>query len=220
MAGRPTARCAATLLAAPVLLFAAYLFAGLIGGALPRNAGWRPPQSGVTIWVESNGVHTGLVLPKVAAGVDWRGLFPPQHLADLRYGRWDHLSVGWGERTFYLETPTWWDVKSRTVLAAAVGSGDTLLHVDHVPTPATEPYVRPIVLRPAEYRRLAAYIRATLAQRPAHQRGYYGYDAFYTARGRYSWRRTCNAWTGDALAYAGVKVGRWTPLPNTVLWWF
>jgi hypothetical protein len=53
-------------LVAPLLL---YIAAGLIGGAVPVNAGWRPPAQGVRIFVESNGVHTGIVVPKVAAGI-------------------------------------------------------------------------------------------------------------------------------------------------------
>lgn len=207
------------VLAAAVLLLL-YLAAGLIGGAMPVNRGWRPPTQGVRVFVESNGVHTGIVVPKVAAGVDWRDLARPEHLADPRYARHPYLSFGWGERAFYLETATWADVKLATVLTAATGSGDTLVHLDHLPRPRVGPDVRSMVLRPDEYRRLAAFIRATFADDPRVHRGYGSFDAFYAARGRYSAGRTCNAWTGEALAAAGVRVGRWTPFPETVLWWF
>ena len=203
------------------LLLGCYALAGLVGGALPTNARWRPPAEGVTIFVESNGVHTGIVVPKVAAGVDWREVFPAADLADPRYGAWDHLAIGWGEKAFYLGTPAWSDVKPATVLAAAFGSDETLVHVDHVPAP-TGPSgdERRVVLRPEEYRRLAAYIRATLVPGGHRYRGYDAYDAFYEARGRYSALHTCNAWTGDALRQAGVRVGAWTPFPITVLGWF
>lgn len=197
-----------------------YVLAGLIGGAVPANGDWRPPAQGVTIFVESNGVHTGLVVPKVAAGIDWRRLARPEHLADPRYAGWDHLSFGWGERTFYLETPTWSQVKLRTILGAAIGSERTLVHVDHVPRPGSDPDVRRIVLRPEEYRRLARFIADSVAPGAAHLRGYGAYDAFYESNGRYSALRTCNAWTGAALAQAGVRVGAWTPFPLTVMWWF
>ena len=201
---------------ATLLLYAA---AGLIGGALPVNTDRRPPERGVLVFVESNGVHTGIIVPKVAAGVDWRDLARPEHLADPRYGAHSHLSVGWGDRAFYLETPRWSDVRARTVIAAALGSGDTLIHVDHLPRPILGPDVRAILLSADEYRRLAAFMRATLAHDPRRHRGYGPYDAFYEARGRYSARRTCNAWTGEALAHAGVRMGRWTPFPATVMWW-
>ncbi len=180
----------------------------------------KPPAEGVRIYVESNGVHVGLVVPKVAAGVDWRGVAPGADLADPRYAGYDHLAIGWGERAFYLETATWADVKLRTILAAARGSDATLMHVEHVPAPMPSRHVRSVLLRPAEYRRLAAYIRASFAARREPIRGYGRNDVFYAARGHYSAARTCNAWAGDALRFAGVRIGRWTPFPATVLGWF
>ena len=194
-----------------------YVFAGLVGGAIPANAAWRPPERGVEIWVESNGVHTGIVMPKVAAGVDWRRLARPEHLADPRYAAHDHVSMGWGERAFYLETPTWWDLRPRTVIAAAVGSDRTLVHVDHVPRPRDTAAVRRLVLRPEEYRRLADRIAGFFTAGGERLPGYARYDAFYQSTGRYDALRTCNAWTGDMLRHAGVRVGRWTPFPHKVL---
>ena len=206
--------------AALVLLVLGYAAAGLAGGALPANAGWRAPSKGVTIWVESNGIHTGIVVPKVAAGVDWRGWAPARDLADPRYGGYPYLTIGWGEHDFYLGTPTWADVRPATVLAAAIGSERTLLHVEHRPRPAGGGDERAVVLRPEEYRQLAAFIVATRPPRPRRWRGYDRNDVFYKARGRYNAVRTCNAWTGEALRAAGVRVGRWTPFPVTVLGWF
>src|SRR3546814_8906541 len=49
------------------LLITGYWAAGLIGGAIPAHAGWRPPAQGITIYVETNGVHTDLVLPRPPA---------------------------------------------------------------------------------------------------------------------------------------------------------
>lgn len=202
----------------------AYAAAGLIGGAIPTNSDWREPdqgaEQGVRIYVESNGIHTGIVVPKLAAGVDWRPLLAAKHLRDPRYAGFDHASFGWGEAKFYLETPTWWDVRPATVAAASIGSTHTLVHVDHVPAPRVGGDVRTLVLTPDQYRRLARYLRASMAERPSVHRGYWRNDAFYTGTGRYSAIRTCNAWTGDALRYAGVRVGAWTPFPATVLWWF
>lgn len=213
-------RWLARIAGALVLVVAVYVAAGFIGGAVAVNRDWTAPADGIVVFVESNGVHTGIVMPKVAAGVDWRGLARSEDLRDPRYAGYDHVSIGWGEKRFYLETPTWAEVKPATVLAAAFGSTATLVHVDHVPLPAASADIRRIVLRPAEYRRLAAYIRASVADGGAHYPGYGGYDAFYDGRGRYSAVTTCNSWTGAALRFAGVRVGAWTPFPATVLWWF
>ncbi|HEU4961615.1 MAG TPA: TIGR02117 family protein [Sphingomonas sp.] len=222
---RKTGRIASDALLMLALLVVGYGAAGLAGGSIPVNAGWRPPAEGVTIIVETNGVHTDLVVPVAAAGVDWRDLVRPEDIADPRYAAYDHLAFGWGEARFYRETPTWADVRPTTVLRAALGSDDTLVHVEHLPAPVPGPDARPIVLREDEYRRLAAFIRASFARvppgsRPKHFRGYGDYDAFYSGSGRYDALTTCNAWTGAALRAAGVRVGAWTPFAVTVMGWF
>ena len=214
------ARGARRLAAALALLVCGYGAAGMIGGALPSNAGWRSPAQGVTIFVESNGIHTGFIVPKLAAGVDWRDLARAGDLGDPRYAGYDHLAIGWGEKAFYLETPTWTDVRLKTILGAAIGSDDTLVHVEHLPEPHAADDVRVLVLRPDEYRRLAAFIRASVAPGGRRYQGYGAYDSFYQGRGHYSAMATCNAWTGDALRHAGVRVGAWTPFPVTVMGWF
>lgn len=208
------------LVSALFLIVAGYAGLGLAGGAIPTNAGWTPPVDGIVVYIESNGIHTGFVLPKRAAGVDWRPLAPARDLRDPRYAAYGHLAIGWGERAFYLGTPTWADVRPATILAAAVGSDHVLVHLEHVPLPRPGPDVRRIVLRPAEYRRLSAYIQASIATGGRRYTGYGGYDVFVDARGHYDAAHTCNAWTGDALRYAGVRVGAWTPFPATVMWWF
>lgn len=199
-----------------------YLLAGQIGGAIPANRAWREVEAGVTIYVETNGIHTGVTVPAVAAGIDWRALVPASDLTDPRHARpW--LAFGWGERAFYLETPTWADVKLGTVARSAFGSDATLMHVDHVARMRPGADARPVTLTAQEYRRLAAFIRQSFKLRDgrAIRVGSYGpADVFYEATGHYNALRTCNSWTGEALRHAGVRTGAWTPFPWTVMWWF
>ncbi|WP_241491946.1 TIGR02117 family protein [Sphingomonas endophytica] len=197
----------------------AYVVAGWSLALIPRNAGWRPAGQGVTIWVEDNGVHTSLVLPKQAAGIDWRADFPARDLRDPRYGDHAYVAVGWGERHFYLGTPTWSDVRASTVLRAALGSDDTLLHVEHVARPTTGDDAREVTLSVTAYRRLAAAIRASRGTGGVIA-GYDRYDVFYPAIGRYDALHTCNDWTSDTLARVGVRVGWWTPFAGGVMRWF
>ena len=200
------------ILLAPLL----YLAAGAIGGAVPANPGWREAGKGVTIWVASNGWHSGLVLPARTREADWTGLVRARHLSDpARAGR--YLWFGWGERDFYLNTPSWAELSPRTLIRAALGSPDTLVHVDHLDWPPET--ARPVRLSPREYRRLVHAIRASFAPGPPIA-GYGPADIFYPAHGRYDLIRTCNWWTGRMLAEAGVRVGRWTPFSATVMQWF
>ena len=92
-----------------------------LGSSIPRNSDWQEPEDGIEILLESNGVHTALVLPLVTPEKDWRQTFPVRHVLD-QHRPYTHLSVSWGEKTVFLETETWGDLKFSTVLRI-VGPG-------------------------------------------------------------------------------------------------
>lgn len=207
-------RLALTLIA----LVAGYALAAVIGGAIPVNGGWQQAQSGVRIYVIDNGIHTDLVLPVAAEGVDWRDLVKPGDIANPDQARHSHIAIGWGDRDFYLNTPSWSKVSPVRVAKALAGMGRTVLHVAHIPPPGVGEHMRTIILSPDEYHRLAAFVRGTFAQGPSVH-GYGANDAFYEAKGGYSAARTCNQWTGSALRVAGVKMGWWTPFTFSVMRW-
>lgn len=205
------------------LLSLGYFLAGIGGSLIPSNTGWEQPESGITIYVHDNGIHTGLVLPRRNAIADWGDLVRPDHLLDARYAS-DHLLFGWGDRAFYLETPTWSDLRFSTAVTAVIGSEASLVHVDHIAAPEPAEDMRPIIVTPAQYRRIANAIRDQFALdetgRSQPITGYGRADIFYEAYGRYSALRTCNEWTGSILRDAGVRVGAWTPFNFGVMRWF
>jgi uncharacterized protein (TIGR02117 family) len=203
-----------------VLLFA---LAGWIGSSLPRNGDWRQPAASiphtVEIMVETNGVHTALVLPLVTPEKDWRADFPAADLA-LPDRPYTHVSVSWGEREVFLNTPTWLDLSPLTVLRVIGIGGDGLLHAAHYVRPAPSADARPVRLTREQYRRLVAAIERSLPQGSrVRYPGYGPQDVFYDAPGRYTASNTCNQWTGDMLASAGVRIGRWTPFAGGVMKW-
>ncbi|WP_336963493.1 TIGR02117 family protein [Sphingobium aquiterrae] len=207
---------------AGVLLFALSLWTvAVIEGSLTpanRDRALLDGGGGITIHVYSNGVHTGLVLP-IADGLhDWHRRFPARDLRDPTHaGQW--VIVGWGQRDFYLNTPTWADVNMATVARAAIGSDRTLIHVDHLRRLWRGPDLRPVTLSRAQYRLLLTAIEADLVPGPAIP-GYGADDAFYPSHGRYSAVRTCNEWTGARLRAIGVRIGIWTPAAWSVMRWF
>ena len=208
-------------------VWVAYMIAGLVGGAIPANRDWVEPEQGIAVWVEDNGIHTGIVLPLVGpadvAGADWRDLISPYDARDPAYGRHSHVAFGWGDRDFYVNTPRWRGLRPMTVVNAAIGSEDTVMYVERIAEPRPASHVRRVVLRPAEYARLVAFIRDSFevgsSGIAAAQPGYANHDSFYTARGRYTAFNTCNSWTGRALRTAGVRLGLWTPFSVTVMTW-
>jgi len=204
-------------------LFPAYALAALIGGLIPTNSGWREAEPGIPIFVRSNGVHTWVMVPTVAEGVDWRSIAPSEHIPDPRYAG-DYIAFGFGNREFYLNTPTWGDLSLRTAIAAAIGGGPSLMHVDHGRRPRSDRDHRAIFLTPDEYRGLSTYIRESFEldadgrSRPLIGQGYGPSDVFYESRRPYHFIRTCNQWTGEALRAAGVRTGVWTPLEQSIMW--
>ncbi len=202
------------------LLALVYVIIGLGGGAIAVNRDWRAPDTGVEIFVETNGVHTGIVMPVRAVGVDWSLVARPENLRDPRAAGRSHIAIGWGQRDFYLGTPRWQDVDPRIVLAAAIGSDRTVMHVEHVDRPTANADRRRVLLRPDEYRRLATFVRSGFGAGMPVAPGYGRADAFYPGRGTYSAINTCNAWTGAALRQAGVRMGVWTPFASSVIGWF
>ena len=209
-------RAISTMLALPAL----YLAAALFGSLLPVNGGWQEPAQGTTIYIADNGIHADIVMPVSAQGLDWAPLVPRSDFAAADpNARW--IAFGSGEERVYLNTPTWWDITPRTVWSALTG-GRRVMHVEYVPSPAYA--VRQIRLRPEEYRRLWAAIRADFALdargRPQHIQhpGYGCCDTFYQATGKASAIRTCNSWVADRLRLAGVRTSVWPPFVQGLVW--
>ena len=212
-------RIAGAILAAILAALALFALAGWIGSGIARNPDWREPVSGVEIMVETNGVHTAIVMPLVTPQKDWRGDFPAGDLA-LPDRPYTHVSVSWGEREVFLNTPTWWDLSPITVARVVGIGGEGLLHVAHYVRPVPSPDHRPITITPRQYARLVAAIERSLPKgRRVWYDGYGQQDVFYDAPGHYTASNTCNQWTSDMLAQAGVRTGRWTPFAGGVMKW-
>lgn len=200
---------------------AAYLLAALIGSLVPLNRDWAEPEEGVTIYLASNGIHSDIVMPAKAAGLDWAPFVPKGDFADPEPDA-DWVAFGSGEERVYLETPTWWDITPRTIWSALTG-GKRVMHVEWVSSPKR--YAdRAVRLRPQEYRRLWAAIRADFQlgeygkpKRVDHP-GYGRSDAFYWATGTFHALKTCNTWASDRFRIAGVKTSAWPPFVQGFVW--
>ena len=214
--GKWVGRLLTALLGLPAL----YLVTALIGSVVPVNARWTEPVRGTTIYIADNGIHADIVMPVEAQGLDWRPLIPESDFAaPPPDARW--IAFGSGEKHVYLDTPTWWDITPRTIWYSLAG-GKRVMHVEYVPSPSYA--AREIRLRPEEYRRLWATIRADFAldrrgrpQRIDH-RGYGPSDAFYSASGKANAVRTCNAVVADWLRVTGIKTSVWPPFVNGLVW--
>lgn len=200
-----------------------YFLVALVG-LWPTNANFRPAETGIELRVISNAVHTDIIFPIITDVVDWRERFPLSRFA----GRTDqatHISFGWGNRTFYLETPTWADLRVSSALKAMLPS-PTVMHVGLHNRRMIEYEGKSVRITAEEYQRLVDFVMSSFETDNAGQvvlisgKSYGELDLFFEATGKYHLFNTCNGWAGRAIRTGGVKVGWFTPLPKTVEWYF
>ena len=199
----------------------AYLLAALVGSLVPVNRDWAEPEEGVTVYLANNGLHSDIVMPAKAQGLDWTPFVPKRDFAAPDpQAQW--IAFGSGEEQVYLYTPRWQDITPATVWSALTG-GKRVMHVEWVSNP--EAYAdRAVRLRPEEYRRLWAAIRSDFQldedgkpKRIDHS-GYGPGDAFYWATGKFHALKTCNTWAAGRFRLAGVKTSLWPPFVQGFVW--
>lgn len=203
-----------------LLLLALYLLAALVG-LIPVNNGFEPTAGGVEVMVTSTAIHSDLVLPVRDEVIDWTQHLPTGDFAgDVGGAR--HVAFGWGNKEFYVNTPTPADMKVGTVLGALFWSPASCMHVHLWGERDIPAGTRRVTISREQYRRLVEYVLGSF-RRDAGGRfsrvagaAYGRDDAFYDAHGSYHALNTCNCWTGRGLKAAGVRAGWFTPLPRTV----
>lgn len=204
------------------MLIAAVVLAGALGTLVPRPL-WPAAMAGQGsrhILVLRNPIHTDIAIP-VDDHVRERFRFladagVPTDNAQVRY-----LVFGWGGRAFYLETPTWSQLKAVPVIKALT-LDTAVMHVD-VAGAIAEPHpdIAGFDVTEADFAALLDYIEASFqhgANGPVaiENAGYSSFDRFYEANGRFNALVGCNTWTAAALRTAGLRTGWWNPLPASL----
>ena len=198
----------------------------LVGGAVVPRPLFAPVEASSAfaearrILVLSGPIHTDIAIP-LDDGT--RAAFPFLPAAGVPVGhpgaRW--LIVGWGGRAFYLETPTWADLKPLPVLRALTVDR-SVLHVDVAGEAlASQPGVAAFDVDEESFARLVAFVAGSFvsdtgAVAAIPGAGYGAHDRFFEAKGLFNILIGCNTWTAAALRTAGLRSGLWTPLPQSL----
>ncbi len=204
------------LVAVPVAAALLYLSAAVIGGLIGTGGESVAGPKEVAIFLRTNGVHADLVLPVTALDVDWRKHLPIDD-PDVLDGGFPYLAFGWGDRGFYLNTPTWSALKASTALKALSGLDSTVMHVQAANPPASGSQSAELRLSAEQYHQLVDFIDQSFDHDPAGSpiliaNAHYGrHDSFYEGRGHYSAIMTCNEWTRQGLAHADLRTPLWAP---------
>ncbi|RWC38932.1 MAG: TIGR02117 family protein [Mesorhizobium sp.] len=205
------------------ILVVAIVLAVVLGTFIPRPllpAAAADPVATRHILVLKNPIHTDIAVP-VDDDVPKRFHFLvdggiPDDMAGVRY-----IVFGWGGRAFYLETPTWSELKAVPVMKALTLDA-SVMHID-VAGNIVEPHpdVAGFDISEERFAALLDFITASFQQGPngpipVENAAYSRFDRFYEANGHFNALVGCNTWTAAALRIAGLRTGWWNPLPASL----
>lgn len=204
-----------------VLLF---LIAIALGALVPRPLSGRASSTVAEhhILVLTNPIHTDIAVPIDAQVQEKFGFLIDEGIAagrpEARY-----LIFGWGSRAFYLQTPTWSELRPGPLLTALT-LDSSAMHVDLAGEIALpHPAVSRFDIGRDEFSALLDFIDESFTRddqgvQRIEGAGYGANDGFFEANGRFTALAGCNTWTAAALRSAGLTTGWWTPLPATLGW--
>jgi uncharacterized protein (TIGR02117 family) len=221
---RKTFKWAIRIFCALLILVVVYFIAAFTLPYIPVNSGFAPcEKDGITIYLLTNGVHTDFVLSLKNEQKDWTKSIDPANTKSSSIHA-HYISFGWGDKAFYLDTPSWSDLKFRTAFNALFYLGDAAIHVTFYYEISEDESCRKININRESYRKLVNYIEEGFDQDSAGNyilikgASYGNNDLFYEAKGSYNLFYTCNTWTNSGLKAAHLKACLWTPFNKGIFY--
>ena len=207
------------------LAFAAlYFFMAFLLSWLPKHRHFKNSVGGFEVYIVSNGVHTDFVLPTDKIPFEW---LEQINIGDFGFSKEElkYFGFGWGDRGFYIDTPSWAELKLSTAVTALFIPSPTLMHVkafDQVPS-ENKKFVK-LTLTSVQFTNLCNHIWDSFSKINNNtitlltNKGYTPNDNFYVACGSYHMFNTCNFWVNNGLRKAGVRTSIWTPVDRGVFY--
>ncbi len=208
-------------------IISSFCIAIVIGGLIPANNSWQEPEQtskqAIDIFIETNGIHVSIIVPTIVDNGILSDKLQASHLSNPAYHS-EYAMIGWGHKGVYQNAQNWNDLTLSDATSAAFGTGESLLHVYYRPNPNPNNFRKKIRITHKQYAHILNNIAANFQyDKNGKLRIYEGYgddNIFYAANGQYSAVNTCNTWTGRILREAGIKIGYWTPLSQSIMYRF
>lgn len=209
----------AAALVAAVLLF-------VVGALIPRPffaQTTHPGQAPRTILLLSNPIHTDIAFPADPDVMARLSILNGEsfQLTDPRIA-W--VVVGWGGRSFYLETPTWSELKFMPLMRGLTVDRSTM-HVEPIGAFNTDqPGIERLTVGPEAFETMLADMVGRFELNSEGKAimiegaGYGLNDRFFEANGYFTALFGCNTWTSAILRAGGLRTGVWNPLPQSLVW--
>jgi uncharacterized protein (TIGR02117 family) len=171
----------------------------------------------MSIFASSNGVHVDIIIPIEQLDIQLKEELSLDSTTK-------YVAFGWGDRKFYLETPTWGDLKISTTLRSLFTNTSSVVHLTGYRKLSGSWKTQSIC--PEQMALLNAYLRESFSYRddkhiiPIKGAHYGNNDAFYHSSNSYSVLFTCNSWVNKGLKKARVKTAFWTPFDWGIMRYF
>lgn len=209
---------------ASILVFVAVYCLAAIGlSRIPVNKESNTGKD-MEIYILSNGVHVDIVVPVKSEQIDWSQYMAFEHTRAADTSA-DWIAFGWGDKGFYLETPTWAELKFSVAFKAAFALGSSAIHSTFYRELRESETCKKLTISREQYEGLIKYIKESLEWTVDNQvklieteARYSDHDAFYEAHRTYHLFHTCNTWANNALKAAGLKASLWTPYDKGIFY--
>jgi uncharacterized protein (TIGR02117 family) len=197
-----------------------FLFAEIFSGVIVHKNQNQPKE--MAVYISTNGFHTDIVMPIKTEVVDWS---QKMKFSDTKSKNNIHhfVAVGWGNQDFFINIPSWSELKLSIALRAVLGIGPSAMHVTFSKNVNEDEFCRKIELSKSQYIDLTNFIESYFIQDSlgnfiiiSTPNTYGNNDAFYEANGRYTPFFTCNTWANSALKSAGLRACLWTPFQSGI----
>ncbi len=193
-----------------------------------KNNAENTPETCIEVFLLTNGVHTDIVLPTKNANKDWtKSISPMTTKTDNSSSKF--VAFGWGDKGFFLETPTWSDLRVSTAFNALFYLGSATMHTTFYKESELQENAscKKISISKENYQKLVNFIENSfkttengnyqLILKGKNPHSYGNDDVFFEAKGAYSLFYTCNTWTNNALKAANMKACLWTLFDKPIL---
>jgi len=196
-------------------LIVLYFIIGLILSIVPTNPSEVTCRDKQEVFISSNGIHLDIVVPTaILSEENLKAMDIPD--------RAKFVSFGWGDKGFYLKTPTWSDLKFTVAFNALFFESESAMHIDYFYHKSKS--WTSVSLCDSQYLELMNFVFASFERDqsgdllPIQAPGYGDTDTFYEARGSYNLVKTCNEWVNIGLKRSEVKTSVWSPFEFGVLY--
>ena len=185
------------LLFSPIFLI--YLIACLL---LPMFKSGKIEQSNgrKKICVIKDAIHSDYVFESK----DWKNLFK----TDKKY-----VLIGWGDRSIFLDTQKWADLKIENFVKAFFGLNKTVLRVEFLDEIPKEKRLKKFTINSEQFNILKKHITNSYnKQKIKKEDWHYQIGDFYESNLKYNCITNCNNWINVGLRKCGLSNRIWCPL--------